>query len=85
MLLSAWRVCLGMVTNGGCMRAVRAWVGHAWDAAVFHQRPTSHQHSKAVERFGLSPEEFDRKLTIFNQTNPLIAAEDKESHDTLPA
>ena len=40
---------------------------------------------KAVERFGLSPEEFDRKLTIFNQTNTLIAAEDKESHDTLPA
>lgn len=78
-------ICLGMVTNGGCMARCPSLGRPCMGCRGLSPKANLASARKAVERFGLSPEEFDRKLTIFNQTNPLIAAEDKESHDTLPA
>ena len=36
---------------------------------------------QSLQHFGLSTEEFERKLAIFNQTNEMLSAKSEGSHD----
>lgn len=66
-------VCLGLVTNGGCMarcpslgRPCSGCRGLSPEANIASARET-------VDRFGLSVAEFDKKLEMFNQTHSSLA------------
>ena len=74
-------VCLGLVTNGGCMARCPSLGRPCMGCRGLSPRANLASARHAVERFGLSVEEFDRKLSIFNQTNATFSVKDEGTHD----
>lgn len=69
------KMCLGLVTTAGCGarcvnlgRPCNGCRGISVDANLDSAR-------QAVQRFGLSMEDFDKALEMFNQTNPVLKEE----------
>lgn len=74
-------VCLGLVTNGGCMARCPSLGRPCMGCRGLSPRANLASARQAVDRFGLSVEEFDRKLSIFNQTNAALSPEGEKTHD----
>lgn len=74
-------ICLGLVTNGGCMARCPTLGRPCMGCRGLSPKANLASARKSVERFGLSPEEFDRKLTIFNQTNAALTSSKEGSND----
>lgn len=74
-------ICLGLVTNGGCMARCPSLGRPCMGCRGLSPKANLASARESVERFGLSTEEFDRKLTIFNQTNAALASVEEESND----
>ena len=74
-------ICLGLVTNGGCMARCPSLGRPCMGCRGLSPKANLASARNAVERFGLSVEEFDRKLAIFNQTNAALHTKDEGSHD----
>jgi coenzyme F420-reducing hydrogenase gamma subunit len=76
-LYNQGKICLGMVTSAGCGarcpslgRECNGCAGISPDANLDSAR-------SIVERYGLSVDEFDRKLEMFNQTNDVLHPQDE--------
>lgn len=74
-------VCLGLVTRGGCMAKCPSLGRPCMGCRGLSPKANLDSARGAVERFGLSVDEFHRKLSIFNQTNEALVAQEEVSHD----
>lgn len=74
-------VCLGLVTRGGCMARCPSLGRPCMGCRGLSSEANLDSARESVERFGLSPEEFDRKLSIFNQTNAMLSPKGEGSND----
>lgn len=74
-------ICLGLVTNSGCMAKCPSLGRPCMGCRGLSPRANLDSARRSVEHFDLSVEEFDRKLSIFNQTNPVLSAKDEASND----
>lgn len=68
------QVCLGVVTNGGCMARCPSLGRPCMGCRGLSPKANLESARESVREFGLSVEEFNRKLAIFNQTNPALDA-----------
>ena len=74
-------ICLGLVTSGGCMAKCPSLGRPCMGCRGLSPKANLDSARASVERFGLSTEEFDRKLSVFNQTNAVLVAEGEETND----
>lgn len=74
-------ICLGLVTRGGCMARCPSLGRPCMGCRGLSPKANLDSARESVKLFGLSSEEFERKLTIFNQTNEVLSSEGEGSHD----
>lgn len=74
-------ICLGLVTSGGCMARCPSLGRPCMGCRGLSPKANLDSARRSVEQAGLSVEEFDRKLSIFNQTNPVLSGKDEANHD----
>lgn len=74
-------ICLGLVTRGGCMARCPSLGRPCMGCRGLSPKANLASARQSLQHFGLSTEEFERKLAIFNQTNEMLSAESEGSHD----
>lgn len=74
-------ICLGLVTTGGCMAKCPSLGRPCTGCRGLSSKANLESARESVAAYQLSVEEFDRKLSIFNQTNAALAAEGEGSHE----
>jgi coenzyme F420-reducing hydrogenase gamma subunit len=68
-------VCLGLVTQAGCMARCPSLGRPCMGCRGLSPKANLESARESVKSYGLSVEEFNRKLTIFNQTNSVLTNE----------
>lgn len=74
-------ICLGLVTSGGCMAKCPTLGRPCMGCRGLSPKANLESARASVERFGLPSEEFDRKLSVFNQTDAALVPEGDRPHD----
>jgi coenzyme F420-reducing hydrogenase gamma subunit len=74
-------ICLGLVTRGGCMARCPSLGRPCMGCRGLSPKANLDSARDALQCYGLSSEEFERKLAIFNQTNAMLSAQSEELHD----
>ncbi|WP_251198126.1 NADH:ubiquinone oxidoreductase [Anaerotardibacter muris] len=74
-------ICLGLVTSGGCMARCPSLGRPCMGCRGLSPKANLDSARESVASYNLSVEEFDRKLSIFNQTNAVLSAKDEASDD----